>query len=74
MVKLKVRKVGNSLGLVLPQEALTRLRVREGDELLLTDSSEGMHLTPHDPDFARKMAIAEKLCRKYRDTIVELAK
>jgi len=74
MVKLKVRKVGNSLGLVLPQEALTQLGVTEGDELLLTASSEGMRLTPHDPGFQRKMAIAEGICRKYRDTIRELAK
>jgi putative addiction module antidote len=74
MVKLKVRKIGNSLGLVLPQEALTRLRVREGDELLLTDSSEGMRLSPHDAEFEQKMAIAERLCRKYRDTMQELAK
>jgi putative addiction module antidote len=74
MVKLKVRKVGNSLGLVLPQEALTLLGVEEGDELLLTESADGMRLTAHDPDFARKMAIAEGICRRYRDTIRELAK
>ena len=74
MVKLKIRKVGNSLGLVLPREALARLRVREGDELVLIESPDGMRLTPHDPDFVHRLAIAEDVCRKYRDTLQELAK
>ena len=74
MVQLTVRRIGNSLGVILPQEALSQLRVGEGDRLILSESADGMKLTPHNPDFERKMKIAEDIVRKYRDTIRELAK
>ena len=32
-IKTTVRKIGNSLGIVLSKELLDRLNVREGDEL-----------------------------------------
>lgn len=74
MVQLTVRRIGNSLGVILPQEALAQLRVGEGDRLILSASADGMKLSPHNPDFERKMKIAEDVVRKYRDTIRELAK
>jgi putative addiction module antidote len=73
MYKLKLRKVGNSLGLILPAEAVKALEVREGDTLYLTGSPEGMRMTTLDPDFERQMRIAEEGMREYRDALRALA-
>lgn len=58
MVRLTVRKVGNSLGLILPAHAVHTLHVQEGDQLDLTEAPDGFRLTPNDPDFAKTMEVA----------------
>lgn len=74
-VELKLRKVGNSVGLVLPKEALSRLNAGEGDCLFLTETPDGgFRVTAADPDFAHKMEVAESLGRRYRNALGELAK
>ncbi|MCU0572928.1 MAG: AbrB/MazE/SpoVT family DNA-binding domain-containing protein [Syntrophobacteraceae bacterium] len=73
MQTLKIRKVGNSLGLVLPKEVVARLKVEEGDTVYLTDAQDGYRITPLDPDFARQMATAEAIMREDRDVLRELA-
>ncbi len=74
MQALKIRKVGNSLGVVLPKEAVSRLNVREGDVVYLTDSPDGgFRLTPLNDDFAAQMAAAEEIMREDRDILRELA-
>lgn len=74
-VELKVRKLGNSLGMVLPKEAADKMNVAEGDKLYLTQSPEGGYrLTPEDPAFAAQMESARKLMKRYRNTLRELAK
>lgn len=74
MVTLTVRKIGNSLGLILPQEAIKQLEVSEGDSLILTEGKDGYVLTNYDPDFERVMKIAEEGMRKYKNALRELAK
>jgi putative addiction module antidote len=74
MTKLTIRRVGNSLGVILPQEVISQLRVGEGDTLTLTDSPEGMRLTPFNPEFDRQMELAQNGIRKYRNALRELAK
>ena len=74
MVKLKVRKVGNSLGLTLPAEAVQALHVREGDQLYLTKAPNGYRLTPYDPEFEETMEAAEEFMAQYRNALRELAK
>lgn len=73
-MELKVRKVGNSLGVVLPKEALSQLRVKEGDTLIATESQDGLRLTSGNPEFAKSMAVFESLNRRYRNALRELAK
>jgi putative addiction module antidote len=73
-VELKLRKIGNSLGLVLPKEALAHLKVSEGDVLTLTESPDGVRLTTANPEFTKSMAVFESLNRRYRNTLRELAK
>jgi antitoxin component of MazEF toxin-antitoxin module len=56
MIELKVRKFGNSLGVVLPREVIDRLHSREGEALFLIEAPDGAYLlTPHDPAFTEKM-------------------
>jgi len=73
-LELKVRKLGNSLGLVLPKEAAAVLKVGEGDQLYITEAPGGFRLTAADPEFAKQMEVAEKGMRRYRNALRELAK
>ncbi len=73
-LELKVRRVGNSLGVVLPKEALNRLNVEDGDQLYITEAPEGFRITAADPEFAKQMKIAEKGMKRFRNTLRALAK
>ena len=74
-IELKIRKVGNSLGVVLPKEALAHLQVEEGQSLYLTEAPDGSYrVNSGNPEFARQMAVAEDVVRRYRNTLRELAK
>jgi putative addiction module antidote len=75
MIELTVRKIGNSLGVVLPKEAVKRLRADEGDPLFLIEGPGGAYqLTPYDPAFAKKMKKAEQIFGRYRNTLHALSK
>jgi len=71
---LKITRIGNSAGIVLPKEVLARLRVGPGDQLYLSEAPDGVRLTATDPDFAAKMDAAEQIMREDRDILRELAK
>lgn len=71
---VKIRKIGNSLGVILPKEATDRLRVADGDTLHMVADQNGLHLTPYDPDFDVAMEAFEKTRRKYRNALRALAK
>jgi putative addiction module antidote len=72
--KLKVTRIGNSAGIVLPKEVLARLRVAEGDALYLTEAPDGVRLSAANPDFEAKMKLAEQIMREDRDILRVLAK
>jgi len=74
MLKLKVTGIGTSLGVVLPKEAIARLKVDKGDALYLTEAPDGYRVTPYDPEFERIMTTARKVSRRYRNALRELAK
>lgn len=71
---LKITKIGNSAGVVLPKELLTKLRAGVGDTLYVSETPEGIRITAANPDFAEKMAMAERLMREDRDILRVLAK
>lgn len=73
-VNLKLRKVGNSLGVVLPKEVLAHLKVGEGDTVVVTEAQDGIRISAGDPDFAKTMDVFESLNRRYRNALRELAK
>ncbi|MFK7848900.1 MAG: AbrB/MazE/SpoVT family DNA-binding domain-containing protein [Rhodothermales bacterium] len=74
MLKVKVTAIGNSMGIVLPKEALTKLHAGKGDILYLVDGPEGLILTPYQQDLDEQMKAAEKVMKKYRNALHELAK
>lgn len=74
MHALKLTQIGNSVGVILPKEILARLKLEKGDTLFVTDSPEGLRLTPHDPVFESQMALARGLMKSRRAVLHELAK
>ncbi|MBV8685383.1 MAG: AbrB/MazE/SpoVT family DNA-binding domain-containing protein [Alphaproteobacteria bacterium] len=70
---LKIKKFGNSAGVILPKELLARLRVAPGDTVFVTEAPDGLRITASDPDFAEKMALAEEIMREDRDILRVLA-
>ena len=74
-MKTKLRKIGNSLGIILPKEALHVLQVKEGDTLYLTEAPESsLRITPGNKGFEDMMAIAKRGMQRYRNALRELAK
>ena len=74
MYKLKLRRIGNSLGVILPKEALGKLEVKEGEVMFLTETPDGFRITPYDETFERAMKAFERTHSKYRNAFRELAK
>jgi putative addiction module antidote len=75
-LELTLRKVGNSLGVILPRDALDVLGVeKEGDRLVLSKAEDGTLRIEHlDPDFAEKLAVLRDTIKRYKNTLRELAK
>jgi putative addiction module antidote len=75
MVELKVRKFGNSLGVVLPKEVISRLGAKEGARLFLSEAADGGYrLSPYELGFDDKLAKAEHIIGRYRNTLRVLSK
>ena len=72
-MKLKITTIGNSAGVILPRELLTRLRLEKGDELYALETPDGIRLTTYDPELARQMDVAEDVMRKRRTLLHMLA-
>ena len=72
---LQVRRIGNSMGLILSKDLLARLRLKEGDKLHVVEQTErGIKLSPYDPKHAKAMEFARRSFREYADTYKALAK
>jgi len=75
LLRLKVRKIGNSLGITLPKNVVQNLDTREGEYLFLLGGSDGSYyLTRYDPGFSRKVILAKNIMERYRNALHELAK
>lgn len=70
---LKIRRHGNSLGLTLPSTITDALHLQEGDEVHVTQTTDGIVVRAHDPVFAQGVEAAERVFRKYRNTLKALA-
>jgi len=73
-MRLEVRKIGNSFGVIFPKKILDELRVTEGDSLYAIESEDGVILTSYDPDFDKMMMAYDNFSKKYRNTLKALSK
>ncbi|AXE62876.1 putative addiction module antidote [Hyphomonas polymorpha PS728] len=74
MTKLKIRKIGNSLGVVLPKEVLDQLKVKEGDTLDVVPTETGVKLSISDEEVDKLMQMAERIMDENREVLRALAK
>ena len=70
---VKITTIGSSVGIVLPREILNRLHVEKGDTVYLTESPDGVRITPYDAAFAQKIDILEQVMRDNRNVLKKLA-
>jgi putative addiction module antidote len=73
-MKLKITPIGNSFGVILPKEALAKLKVSGGDAVFITETPDGFRITPYDPEFEAQMKAAKAVMKKRRNALRELAK
>lgn len=74
MHMLKLTQIGNSVGVVLPKEALARLKLGKGETVFLTETPDGYTLTPYDPELEEEITAGREFMREFRDTFHQLAK
>jgi len=73
-MKLKLRKVGNSVALIVPKSVRENMGVAEGSSVYLTETPDGYKISPYDPEFSQQMELARKVQQKHREALHELAK
>lgn len=71
---LKITKIGNSAGVILPKELLAHLGTEIGATLSVTKTPRGIELSSAEPDFEAQMAAAREVMVRRRRALRELAK
>ncbi|MFA9201218.1 MAG: hypothetical protein ACEQR8_08550 [Cypionkella sp.] len=71
---LKVTKIGNSAGVILPKEMLDHLEVALGADLAVVKTPRGIELARPDDDFEAQMAVAREVMERRKRALRELAK
>ncbi len=74
MHTLKLTQIGNSVGVILPKEALAKLRLEKGQSVFMTETPGGLVLTPYDPALDEQIQAGRAFMREFRDTFHQLAK
>ncbi|HLY63240.1 MAG TPA: AbrB/MazE/SpoVT family DNA-binding domain-containing protein [Terriglobia bacterium] len=73
-MKLKLRPVGTSAGIIVPKEMLVRLRVNMEDDLFAVETPDGYLLTPYDPEIEKQLKLGREFMAKFRNSFRALAK
>ena len=73
-LKTKVRRIGGSLGFIIPKAVADAMAIKEGDELFVSSNADGISITPFDPEFSSAMNDARDFMRSHRNAFRELAK
>lgn len=69
---VKVQRIGDEIGFVVPAELIERCGLKEGDELYPVKQHDGILLT-RDKSFAETMGVYEVIAVKYRNALRALA-
>ena len=70
---LELVAIGTATGVILPPELLEQLRVRQGDVLYVSESSDGVTLSAVDPALTAQLDVAEAVMQKRRTLLRKLA-
>jgi putative addiction module antidote len=74
-MKLEIKKIGNSTGLILPKELLAELNLTQGDWVHISRTPDhGLRISRYDPDHEQALEVAREVMKEYRDTFKALAK
>ena len=71
---LKITKIGNSAGIILPKEVLAQLGAEVGETLSVVTTPRGIELSVEEPDFEAQMAAAREVMARRKRALRELAK
>jgi putative addiction module antidote len=74
MVALKLKNIGNSVGVIIPKELLAKLGLGQGDTLYAIETPDGVRLSTSDPVFEEQMAVARRIMKERWAVLHELAK
>ena len=74
MTVLKLTQIGNSVGVILPKELLSRLKLEKGDSVFVSETANGFTLSTYDPEFEQQMTEARRIMKNRRAVLHELAK
>ena len=74
MHMLKLTQIGNSVGVILPRDALSRLKLGKGESVFLTETPDGYALTPYDPALEEEITAGRVFMHDFKDTFHQLAK
>ena len=74
MHMLKLTQIGNSVGVILPREVLAKLKLEKGQTVFVTETSEGIVLTPYNPELEEQVQAGRAFMQEFRDTFHQLAK
>ena len=73
-MELKIRKIGNGYGVLLPKQLLEDMRVGEDSTIDVTKVDGVYQITPYDPEFARALKAFRDTEPAHRNSYRELAK
>jgi putative addiction module antidote len=73
-IELKITRIGNSAGVVLPKDLLAHLDATVGQTLSVTKTPHGIELRVSQPDFDTQMAAAREVMARRKRALRELAK
>jgi putative addiction module antidote len=73
-MRLRIKKRGSSLNIIVPKEMAVSMNVEDGDILFATKTPTGYEISAYDPNFVKKVEAARRGMTKYRHTLIELAK
>ena len=73
-MQIKVRKIGNGYGVLLPKQLLEEMALEEGALLQLEKVNGVYQMTPADAEFSRQVEAFLRTEPMHRNTYRELAK
>jgi putative addiction module antidote len=74
-MRIEIKKIGNSDGVILPRELMQRLDLKRGQYLHVVElPGGGFQAVPYDPAFEEMMKIADEIMDEYKDSLAALAK